>query len=231
MRALEDPHQLSLYMRTLRTEALGPGSRYALWVQGCPFRCQGCLASESLPSEGGEWITVETLASEILSVREGLEGITISGGEPFMQASALSQLIQLIRAEWDAGVIVYSGFTLEQLQRRADSVHSRAIRALLDQIDLLIDGQYIESLNDGKSLRGSSNQVVTPLSERYLDSLDLYGQQGRKVELLVRPNQTFNLVGVPPLDLLDRLRAPQTRMLAPPTLSEDTDEWNQRENS
>ena len=167
---------------------LGPGERFCLWVQGCRQRCPGCISPESREEGAGHPIPTNALAVEI--VLSGMDGLTISGGEPFLQAPALTELLDQIRAKKDMGVIVYTGYTLEYLQTLPEA------RELLGRVDLLIDGPYVQALDDGKSLRGSSNQRVICLTERYRDALCLYGQDGRE-------NQVFShgaygsIVGIP----------------------------------
>ena len=200
---------LNIYMKHSCTEALGPGKRYALWVQGCPFRCKGCLAPDTLPLEGGERVLVSDLAKEIIQASNDLDGITISGGEPFLQAAPLSELIRLVRSEWNAGVIVYSGFTFQQLSQINSLSQKYQFDLLLNQVDLLIDGQFIENKNDGLSLRGSANQQVIALTERYQDEIGIYGKQGRKVEMVIK-GQAYDLIGVPPINMLDLINSPKT---------------------
>ena len=80
-----------------KTKVLGPGVRYVVWVQGCKRRCPGCINPLGQPlSENGYWKSVAALEQDILHV-EGLTGITISGGEPFLQAEALAKLVKLIK--------------------------------------------------------------------------------------------------------------------------------------
>lgn len=97
---------------------LGPGVRYGLWVQGCPRRCPGCMTPQSQPREGGWWAETSQVAEDIL--RSGRTGLTISGGEPFLQAEALCELIGKIRRQRDIGVILYTGNTLAELQASDD---------------------------------------------------------------------------------------------------------------
>lgn len=165
---------LYIHMKEPAVTSLGPGTRFALWVQGCHRRCPGCTAPESWDMRSGERIDVRALAWEI--ALSGADGLTISGGEPFLQPQALAEMIDLIRRKRDMGVIVYTGFTYEELLTRPDAA------ALLERTDLLIDGPYIRGLDDGKSLRGSSNQRVLPLTGRYLGDLALYGAEGRPTE-------------------------------------------------
>ena len=130
------------------------------------------------------------LAAMIL--RSGREGITISGGEPFLQAAGLSELIGLLRAQRDIGIIVYTGFTIEEIREKNDPDMNR----FLDQIDLLIDGPYIEEKNDGRNLRGSSNQRAIALTERYEKNVPDYGSRKAEIELFVKEDKVV-LVGVP----------------------------------
>lgn len=178
---------------------LGPGIRYAVWTQGCMRRCPGCMSPESRNMSGGRMIDVEELAGRI--IRSGREGITISGGEPFLQPAALSSLIDLVREKKDIGVIVYTGYTIEELERSED----RDIHDLLKRIDLLVDGEYIEELNDGKNLRGSSNQRAIPLSGRYLKEAERYGEKPAEVEFFMR-EETICMVGIPSKTLLERFK-------------------------
>jgi anaerobic ribonucleoside-triphosphate reductase activating protein len=195
---------LQVYSRIPTTQALGPGKRYALWVQGCPFRCKGCLAPDSLPFSDGESIPILQLAAEVLAVPE-LEGITISGGEPFAQAAALAQLAEWLKSA-GLGVIVYSGYTLATLRKQAQT--DLAIYAFLAQIDLLIDGAYVASKDDGKSLRGSSNQQLHFLTSRYQTiALECYGLPQRQVEFHMQDDGLM-LVGVPGKQTLKKVTHP-----------------------
>ncbi len=194
---------LKLYAKVSRTQALGCFNRFAIWVQGCPFRCVGCMTPDSLPLEGGDTITIKALADEILATAD-IEGLTITGGEPFLQAQSLTLLIQQVRLQRDIGVIVYSGYEFKALQRQAQ--RNLAIAELLACIDLLIDGQFIESLNDGLSLRGSANQQVYALTERYIDKLHLYGQTQRQVEIHLQAKQMM-VVGIAGQQFLQQWQA------------------------
>lgn len=163
-----------LHMKEPCVTVLGPGKRFAVWTQGCNRRCPGCTAPEAWDMQSGEEISVDALAMEI--ALSGADGLTISGGEPFLQPAALAGMIDLVRRRRDMGVIVYTGFTLEELREMPEA------QALLERIDLLIDGPYIRERDDGLSLRGSSNQRVIPITGRYLNDLGRYGQPGRPVE-------------------------------------------------
>ena len=136
----------------------------------------------------GTPIEVGALAWEI--ILSGADGLTISGGEPFLQAQALTELIRTIRRKRDLGVIVYTGYLYEALADLPGGTE------LLEQTDLLIDGPYIQELDDGLSLRGSSNQRVLPLTERYATDLGLYGTQRRTQEIFSH-GASIHYVGIP----------------------------------
>ncbi|MFW6333421.1 MAG: 4Fe-4S single cluster domain-containing protein [Thermodesulfobacteriota bacterium] len=199
-----DSAVIRLYAVLPQTRALGPFLRFALWVQGCRRNCPGCMTPNARPLEGGCLVEIDRLAADILRTPD-IEGVTISGGEPFLQSTALSRLIRRIRARRDLGVILYTGYTVEEL-REEGAAGLPGIGGLLGQIDLLIDGPYLEPLNDGLSLRGSANQRIHCLTDRYTEPANrLYGRPGRDVELHYLSDGPF-LAGIPGPDTLKKWR-------------------------
>ena len=193
---------LQIYAILPRTMTLGPYLRFAIWVQGCPRNCPGCMSPDAKSFDSGTVINIGTLADQVLSVPE-IEGITVSGGEPFMQARNLSQLMEQIRSVRDLGLIVYTGFTLEELQEKIRAGEEE-VQKLLDYTDLLIDGPYIRELDDGLSLRGSANQKVHEMTERYKGAAEkYYGKPGRNMELHLLEDKVF-LAGIPGAESLDQ---------------------------
>jgi len=157
-------------------------------------RCPGCISKDSQPLDGGYEADAADLADAIINT-PGIEGITISGGEPFLQSEALSELISKVKARKDIGVIVYTGNDLKDIENED----------LAKQCDMIIDGAYIDDLNDGLSLRGSSNQNICLITERYSkEAKSFYGVQGRKIELIFRDGQTM-MVGIPDKKSLEAL--------------------------
>lgn len=147
------------------TEAEGPGRRFAVWFQGCPLRCPGCCNPEFLPFVGGETraLTEMMVSLERASVEDGIEGVSLLGGEPFTHAPAAAALAGAARQR-GLSVMVYSGFTLEQLRARTDP----AAIELLALTDLLVDGPYVRELPDAeRRWVGSTNQRVHFLTDRY----------------------------------------------------------------
>jgi anaerobic ribonucleoside-triphosphate reductase activating protein len=147
------------------TEAEGPGKRFALWFQGCPLRCPGCCNTEFLPFEGGESWKLTDLLAEIdeAQTEEGIEGITLLGGEPLAHAAGAAALAT---AAWrrDLSVMVFSGYTIEQARAMTDL----AVADLLAHTDILVDGPYVRELPDTKRRWiGSTNQRIHFLTDRY----------------------------------------------------------------
>jgi anaerobic ribonucleoside-triphosphate reductase activating protein len=173
------------------TNALGPGMRSAVWVQGCPFRCLGCISPEWIPNRIERQVTPQDLADELLS-DPSVTGITISGGEPMLQAAGLAETARIIRTIKEVSIICFTGFRYEELLRQPPSP---GVHKLLQQIDVLIDGPFITGLNDNRGLRGSTNQQIYYLSSRlasyYLE------ENPRRAEIHIQNGQAF-LVGVPP---------------------------------
>ena len=179
---------------------MGPYNRFALWTQGCPFSCAGCMTPDSQSFEGGQDISVETIAELILNIQD-IEGITITGGEPFAQSEPIVRLLKILKKQKDFGVIVYSGYTMKQLNQK----NSHIIKEFLNLIDTLIDGKYIEMLNDGKSARGSSNQQICQLTSRYDKIYNTYCKENsRNIELHLQKEQIM-VVGIPKKDTIAKL--------------------------
>lgn len=176
-----------------RTNLLGPGDRFVIWVHGCCFRCEGCLAVNTRFGAYQE-VNVSDLAGEI--IQSGCDGITISGGEPFMQAHALSALVKQVKSVRDMGVIIYSGFTIEELRDKKECAE------LLGLTDILIDGRYIKELDDGRAYIGSSNQKLHYLTDRYNEiGKDYYAAPKRRAEIKFNTD-SVTLIGVPSANVL-----------------------------
>lgn len=172
------------------SRGLGPGNRYIIWVQGCPFHCKGCITPEGIPIVKKNLVSISDLIDSIIR-NDAITGITISGGEPFLQASGLTSLLRAVKVERPAlDVIVFSGF------KRADLDWPEALE-LLSLADVLIDGKYIDRLNDNKGMRGSSNQRVHFLSDRLRGCQSYFEDGERSLEIHVYDTHR-TAIGVPP---------------------------------
>ncbi len=150
------------------SEVNGPGCRAVVWVQGCLRECPGCFNPESWSFEINQLISIDSLAQKILSNPRN-KGVTFSGGEPFWQAPALTSLARQLKAA-GLNVMSFTGFTLEKLQ--SESAPTGA-QELLKQLDILIDGAFVESkaINSPNSPVSSTNQRVHVLNPAFQDQI------------------------------------------------------------
>lgn len=136
----------------------GDGIRFAIFMQGCKRNCAGCHNPETHDLNGGRLIDTTEIISAIKK-NPLLNGITLTGGEPFLQIAAADELA---RAAKNIGLNVwcYTGFTFEELPSAAEP--------LLKNIDVLIDGEFIENLRDLElQFRGSSNQRIIDVKKTH----------------------------------------------------------------
>ncbi|MBD2195238.1 MULTISPECIES: 4Fe-4S single cluster domain-containing protein [Calothrix] len=143
-----------------RSSANGPGTRMVLWVQGCPFRCPGCQNPDFLQFRLNQVVTVDDVW-QVFQQLPDLAGVSFSGGEPFAQAVALAELASLVQSAGKT-VVCWTGYRLEQLK----SGQIKGAIHLLQSIDLLIDGLFIQQQLSDDTLRGSHNQQLHFLSGR-----------------------------------------------------------------
>ena len=181
-----------------RLSANGPGERFVLWVQGCPLRCPGCINPDFLDFTQGIQLSVAQMMEKILQVSD-IEGVTYSGGEPTAQAKALALLSVQLQTR-GLSVVCYTGFTLEQLKARRNPW----IQRLLSSVDILIDGPYLREQAANLLWRGSRNQRVLFLSERYRHLTEQVSNSPAQVEFCVGA-QSYVASGNFPKELLRRI--------------------------
>lgn len=151
---LSDEALLNLYGVADDSIVDGPGIRLAIFTQGCRQACVGCHNPAAQPFTSNRSVTVGELWRRI-EANPLLAGITLTGGEPFEQAEALVALARRAR-EKRLSVWAYSGYLYENLLA---GVPSPAAPRLLEQVDVLVDGPYVEALGSlDLPWRGSSNQ-------------------------------------------------------------------------
>lgn len=133
----------------------GPGFRFTLFTQGCSHACSGCHNPQTHAFDGGSEVTLDELLAQMLK-NKFVRGVTFSGGEPFCQPEPLYRLACALKAS-GKHLMAYTGYTFEQLLELPDS----SVKALLEQLDLLVDGPYLEAERDvSLKFRGSANQRV-----------------------------------------------------------------------
>lgn len=129
----------------------GPGIRYTIFTQGCPFRCKGCHNPQAQSLQGGVDVTLRTLYDEI-HANPLVTGVTFSGGEPFIQCRPLAELAKILRHE-GYSLWSYSGYTYDKLE--SDDIR----HSLLELLDVVVDGPFVQSKASlDIDFRGSTNQ-------------------------------------------------------------------------
>lgn len=190
-------NKLYLYYRASGIKTLGPGLRYVIWTQGCIHNCKNCIAPDTHPlDKNGYWLSVEELYLEIEESikKENLRGVTISGGEPFLQISPLVKLIKMLKEKTQLDIICFTGFDYSQLKNKKDE----NTKYILANIDILIDGKYVEEKNENNYLRGSSNQNMIFLSERYKKyENDMKNLKNRNIEIMWINDREIFIAGIP----------------------------------
>jgi anaerobic ribonucleoside-triphosphate reductase activating protein len=180
------------------SETNGPGLRSVLWVQGCPKRCPGCWNPSFLRNDGGQWRDVKDAAG-LLTRSPRIEGVTFLGGEPFAQAEALNELALLLKAQ-NLSLMAYSGSTLGELLSQG-----QAQKDLLSQCDLLVDGEFRKDLAGPYLWRGSRNQKVHFLTDRYKPWESRVEEDYRDFEFFLEGGRLI-LTGDPPPEVMDLAR-------------------------
>ena len=129
----------------------GPGFRTAIYCAGCRHQCVGCHNPQSWAFDGGRDMTVEQLMQVI--VADPFANVTFTGGDPMYQAAAFAELARAIHRDTNKDIWCYTGFTYENLMKNPRQ------RALLELLDVLVDGPFVKSLRDETlRFRGSRNQ-------------------------------------------------------------------------
>ena len=199
MTTYTSPTHLNMAAFCPATQSLGPGLRAAIWVQGCQLSCPGCIAPEWIPLKPAQMVKIETIV-QTLTKLPSLDGLTVSGGEPMLQAAALGALINQVRRIRPINVICFSGYTLEHLQKYPPD---SGVSNFLSEVDVLIDGPYQKNSNDDTGLRGSANQQIHYLTPA-LEMHDLKSWP-RSIEIFIR-QQEMLIAGIPPKKVQNALK-------------------------
>jgi len=180
------------------TEAEGPGRRFAVWVQGCSLRCAGCCNPEMFDARRGHERTIEELLARVPA---SVEGITLLGGEPFEQAESAAAFARGARAR-GLTVMVFSGYTLDELAARSDAAQ------LLAVTDLLVDGRYDRTRPEpppprGRRWIGSTNQTMHHLTSAYAID-DPRMRAANTIEIRLTRSGALSINGWPSADRIVR---------------------------
>lgn len=173
------------------TKVEGPGNRTAIFVQGCLKKCPMCNSPQTWDLNGGTNHDVESLSKLILNNPE-IEGVTFSGGEPFLQSKALYEL-GLILKKNNLSIVVFTGYEYDFIKK----VNSPEWNNFLTIIDILISGKFIyEKKCTDKLWVGSSNQEINFLTDRYLDYKKDLKNKKNKIEIRLNKDGSIIVNGM-----------------------------------
>lgn len=180
---------------------LGPGRRLGIWVQGCNSACSGCISRDTWSRDGGYWVEVEALVANCHRMTNGLiDGVTITGGEPFGQPKGLAALLDALetwRNSQGFDVLCYSGLPLKRLKGEHSS--------LLARLDVLIPEPFIEGRPISGAWRGSDNQPLVLLSELGRERYATLPTDSPAIQIAVTDGSLW-FIGIPRRGDMDRLQ-------------------------
>lgn len=144
-----------------RSRANGPGARFVVWMQGCTLGCPGCFNPTTHDAAGGTERELDEVIAELgAAAARGIEGLSLSGGEPLQQPAAARMLLEAARG-LGLSTLAFSGYAIEEIRALAGGPDVLAL------LDVLIDGRYRSTERLATGLRGSENQRIQLLTARY----------------------------------------------------------------
>lgn len=185
----DTPVILRLHALLPQSRANGPGVRAVIWFQGCTRGCPGCFNPETHASDSRLTILATALATDLAGRQSEIEGVTISGGEPLEQPKGLLQLLTVLNATTKLSVVLFSGYTLDEALKMAYGPR------ILRLVDVLIAGPFVQAQRIACGLRGSANQIVHLLTNRYTARDIANTPPG---EISIDPSGDIRLTGVAP---------------------------------
>lgn len=167
---------------------LGPGKRIGIWLQGCSIHCTGCISRDTWQFDVN-MTTIDELKKVLKLWLPQCDGITISGGEPFDQEPALSELLEFLQP-YNKSILLYSGYTFDVLESKKD-IQKR-------NIDVLISEPFDHKESQTKRLLGSDNQKVHFLTSLGKDTFEKYLNKPLEKKLDVQfTDDTVWMAGIP----------------------------------
>jgi anaerobic ribonucleoside-triphosphate reductase activating protein len=167
----------------------GPGVRFVIWTQGCTLACEGCWNKQYWPSKGGTEIQINALIETIAST-DGIQGITLLGGEPLQQSQAVLEIIHAVR-QLGLSVFLYTGYGVEEFDE--------TMQACFDNSDMVVTGRYIQNKRDTSlRWRGSTNQIVHHPSGLY-SNLNI--EEYNEVEFVINEDGAVSMFGYPDAEM------------------------------
>ena len=150
-----------------KSRANGPGIRFCIWVQGCTLGCPNCHNPATHNLDSGTEVSIKNLYDKISSLVGEIDGISISGGEPLQQPTAVIELLTLVKNKLNLSTILWTGYSPKELEKM------HLLETLKEIVDVIVSGRYIDKLRIAKGLRGSNNKKYIINSNLYtIDDLD-----------------------------------------------------------
>jgi anaerobic ribonucleoside-triphosphate reductase activating protein len=143
------------------SRANGPGKRFVIYFQGCPFKCEGCINPSTHDPNGGYLLNIDNLMERIKKKANTIEGVTITGGEPFLQSNALNHLVSRIK-KLGLSVIVSTGYEHKELIEEVANFNS-----IKKNCDVIIAGRFHHEDLIGIGLIGSANKNILLFTNVY----------------------------------------------------------------
>ena len=142
----------------------GPGKRYTIWFQGCSIHCKGCINPDTWDQNGGELKSNSEIVNELCQLKGQIGGLTLTGGEPLDQLDGLLKFLPMVNM--DLSIFLVSGYQKQVILNTEK-------KQILDYIDILCSGPFIESMVDKNMLwAGSTNQIVEAITDRGKQQLE-----------------------------------------------------------
>ena len=167
----------------------GPGLRFTIWTQGCSKGCKECFNPLTWSFENNKVLSPEEILRMVENF-EDIDGVTLTGGDPLEQDDILKLLMLLYSKNFKKGIILYTGYTLDEIN------NSSLLRHCLNYIDVLIDGKFEQNLKIDSSIRGSSNQNIIYFSSKVKPEELLFDHE---VEVFLE-HDSLGLTGFPHFD-------------------------------
>jgi anaerobic ribonucleoside-triphosphate reductase activating protein len=161
-------------------------------MQGCTLGCAGCFNPTTHDAAGGREVSIDELAAQMKA--SGSEGLSLSGGEPLQQAAASVAILDAARV-LGMSTLAFSGYSIDEIRALPDGP------AVLERLDVLVDGRYVASERLASGLRGSENQRIQLLTGRYTQA-DV--EATPVAEIRIGRGGEIVLTGVNPLKLKQR---------------------------
>ncbi len=139
----------------------GPGLRSVIWFQGCTLGCPGCFNPDTHADQPRISLGADDLVTRLLGLGEAVQGVSLTGGEPFEQPEGLYALVSALRNRTELSLLIFSGHS------RGEILRMPLGEEILLRTDVLIAGRYLQRRHLGRRLLGSSNQKIHLLSGRY----------------------------------------------------------------